>query len=120
MPGDGDGEEPEEKEFKGDEGNDVVEPTENAHVQNVVSAFVADNKTWEEMGLDEGLLANIIDTLGGKPSKIQAHAIKLIAEKNQKTGKFLDVMAAAPTGSGKTGAFAVGSILRIDRESPAT
>ena len=120
MPGDGDGEEPEEKEFKGDEGNDVVEPTENAHVQNVVSAFVAENKTWEEMGLDEGLLSNVIDTLGGKPSKIQAYAIRLIAEKNEKDDKFLDVMAGAPTGSGKTGAFAIGSILRIDRETPAT
>ena len=67
------------------------------------------------MGLSEALLTNIIDTLGGKPSKIQAHAIKIIAEPH-KNGKHIDMIAAAPTGSGKTGAFAVGSISRIDAE----
>jgi superfamily II DNA/RNA helicase len=48
-----------------------------------------------------------------KPSKIQAVSIPLIViEPNN------NLIAFAPTGSGKTGAFAIGSVLRVDRKNP--
>ena len=60
----------EEKEFNEDTDAAQVEPTQNEHVENAVSHFIAENKTWEAFGLSEDLLANIHDTLGGKPSKV--------------------------------------------------
>ena len=48
-----------------------------------------------------------------KPSKIQAVSIPLIVIE-----PYNNLIAFAPTGSGKTGAFAIGSVLRVDRKNP--
>ena len=47
-----------------------------------------------------------------KPSKIQAVVIPLIAKSIK--GEYHDLIAQSKNGTGKTGAFAIGSVLRVD------
>jgi len=47
-----------------------------------------------------------------KPSNIQAVAVPLIAKPIE--GEYFNLIAQSKNGSGKTGAFSIGSVLRID------
>ena len=49
-----------------------------------------------------------------KPSTIQGVSIPMIA-----TAPYHSLIAQAKNGSGKTGSFAIGSVLRVDRADPA-
>jgi translation initiation factor 4A len=64
-------------------------------------------KTWDELGLSEPLLRGIYSYGWEKPSAIQSVAIRPLM-----AGR--DVMAQAKAGTGKTGAFGVGLLTRID------
>ena len=63
--------------------------------------------TFDEMGLDDNLVRGIYSYGFEKPSKIQARAIVPMKEKN-------DILAQSQSGTGKTGAFSIGAISRID------
>ena len=54
-----------------------------------------------------------------KPSNIQGVAIPLIATKRS-DGIYPDLIAQSKNGSGKTGAFTIGSLLRVDSSIPKT
>ena len=62
---------------------------------------------WDEFDLDTSLLRGIYSFGFENPSQIQKTAILPIIEKH-------DIIAQAPSGTGKTGAFAVGALQRID------
>jgi len=64
---------------------------------------------FDDMGLPEDLLRGIYAYGFERPSAIQKKAIKPIAEGRE-------LIAQAQSGTGKTGAFTIGSIARIDRE----
>ena len=64
-------------------------------------------ETFDEMGLPDNLLRGIYAHGFEKPSMIQRKAIVPIRE-----GR--DVLAQAQSGTGKTGAFSIGSMCRVD------
>ena len=51
-----------------------------------------------------------------KPSNIQAVAIPLIVKPIKNV--YIDLIAQSKNGSGKTGAFCIGSLLRVDPSIP--
>ncbi|WUR04382.1 ATP-dependent RNA helicase eIF4A (TIF1) [Vairimorpha necatrix] len=68
---------------------------------------------WEDYNLDEDLVRGIYNMGFETPSHIQKVAIKPIID-----GK--DIRAQAQSGTGKTGAFAIGSLQCVDRNLPCT
>ena len=68
---------------------------------------------WSQMGLPQELLGLLMENGFPFPSKVQAHAIKLILE-NQED----HIIVQAPTGSGKTVAFILSTLTLIDRANP--
>merc|ERR1711998_581399 len=69
--------------------------------------------TFEEMGLDENILYAIYQYGFEKPSPIQRLAIKPIV-----AGR--DIIAQAQAGTGKTGAFTLSVLQRVDPTLPRT
>jgi len=63
--------------------------------------------TFEEMDLEENLLRGVFGHGFEKPSAIQMKAVVPIKEKR-------DILAQAQSGTGKTGAFLIGSLSRLD------
>jgi superfamily II DNA/RNA helicase len=53
------------------------------------------------------------------PSGIQGYAIPIIT-KTDSEGDFVSLIAQSKNGSGKTGAFTIGSVLRVDPKLPKT
>ena len=68
---------------------------------------------FDEFNLDDNLLRGIYSYGFENPSQIQKTAILPIIEKK-------DVIAQAPSGTGKTGAFTISSLQRINIESNTT
>lgn len=68
--------------------------------------------TFRELGLSEELLKALEAKGYGYPTKVQAEAIPLLMQ-------WRDVLAKAPTGTGKTFAFGIPLIERIDESSDA-
>jgi superfamily II DNA/RNA helicase len=68
---------------------------------------------WDDFYLDDNILRGIYSYGFEKPSQIQQTAILPILEKK-------DVIAQAPSGTGKTGAFTVSSLQRVDVTSDTT
>lgn len=64
-------------------------------------------ETFEELGIHENIIRGIYSYGFEKPSSIQARAIRPVLSGN-------DVIAQAQSGMGKTGAFTIGTLGRID------
>jgi translation initiation factor 4A len=64
-------------------------------------------ESWDDLSLDENILRSIYNYGFERPSEIQKKAIYPIIEGT-------DLIAQAQSGTGKTGAFVVGSLSRID------
>lgn len=64
-------------------------------------------ESWDDFGMDTGVLRGIYSIGFEKPSPIQSKAIKPMMD-----GK--DLLAQAQSGTGKTGAFSIGTLNRID------
>lgn len=81
------------------------------------SPFISVQKEWsnkEHFTIPEDLLKGITEGLDFKrPSKIQAVAIPMFLKKDD-NGEYEDLIAQSKNGSGKTGAFVIGSLLRVD------
>lgn len=74
--------------------------------EEVVSTYRS-VKRWDELNLSEGLLRSIYSYGFESPSEIQQKAILPIIENH-------DVIAQAQSGTGKTGAFTVATLSKID------
>lgn len=70
-------------------------------------------ESFDEMELDDNILRGIYGFGFEKPSEIQKRAIRPIKEGN-------DVIAQAQSGTGKTGAFSIGTLSLIDTANPHT
>ena len=99
--------------------NCKIELIKNDHTKNIASPFINHKKSWESeesFQIPKDLIKNIEDNLGfKKPSTIQSVSIPLIASE-----PYHSLIAQAKNGTGKTGAFAIGTALRIQRDSPET
>lgn len=72
------------------------------------------NSTWESLGVPEKLRTGLIEMGFIKPSKIQASTFPLVLRK-----PYSHMIAQAPNGSGKTGAFGIATLARIDESLKA-
>ena len=82
-----------------------------------ISPFVNTKKSWdnEEFKITPELKKGIKDGLNWEnPSKIQAMAIPYIVNPDADSGKHESLIAQAKNGAGKSGAFIIGSLLRVD------
>ena len=77
-------------------------------IQDKSDLFIKD-ATWEGLGVREELIKGLIEMGFTKPSKIQATTYPLIMKK-----PYQHLIAQAHNGSGKTGAFGIGTLARID------
>jgi ATP-dependent RNA helicase DDX47/RRP3 len=85
-------------------------PDNTEGIEDIDTSRQQEEKTFQDLGLDEELSARC-EALGWKkPTKIQCEAIPVALE-----GK--DVIGLAETGSGKTGAFAL-PVLQALRDNP--
>jgi len=87
----------------------------NKYTANLASPFINHSQQWENkehFDIPEDIQKNIVDKLGFiKPSTIQSVSIPMITNP-----PYLAVIAQARNGTGKTGSFAIGSTLRVDRK----
>jgi ATP-dependent RNA helicase DDX19/DBP5 len=67
------------------------------------------NATWESLGLTDNLRTGLIEMGFIKPSKIQASTYPSVMKK-----PYSHLIAQAPNGSGKTGAFGIATLARVD------
>lgn len=95
---------------------DQVELIKNKFTDNIASPFINQSKSWSDetqFQIPEDIRRNIEDELNFvKPSNIQAYSIPLIVAE-----PYHDLIAQARNGCGKTGSFAIGSTLRVDRSN---
>jgi len=89
------------------------------YIRNTASPFLSQQKDWkdeEHFKISDDILKGIVEVIKfEKPSKIQAVAIPMITKE-----PYHNVIAQSKNGTGKTGAFVIGSILRIDRSIKKT
>lgn len=94
-----------------------ISKTENQEADKKQHCNTADEvrviNRWDEYDLKTGLLRGIYANGFEEPSQIQKTAILPILEKR-------DVIAQAPSGTGKTGTFTIASLERVDIESNTT
>lgn len=81
------------------------------------SPFLHKQRTWEDedhMTIPKDILKGIVEELGFlSPSIIQGVAIPMITRKDE-NGEHINLIAQSKNGSGKTGAFTIGTVLRVD------
>ena len=86
--------------------------------QKMKSPFVNQSRQWDDkqyFDIPEDILKGIKEELQwDNPSRIQSVAIPYILEKDEDTKEYEDLIAQAKNGAGKTGAFVIGSLLRVD------
>ena len=92
---------------------EVVEGVQEFH-RNQASKFLSTTNDWddEKLALPEKIKQALKDADVLRPSKIQAYAIPLI-----QTEPYKSVVAQYHNGSGKTFAFALSALLRIDPDN---
>ena len=74
--------------------------------------MTSDIRTFESLGLSQGLLRALVASGYTQPTPIQEQAIPLILAGH-------DVLGAAQTGTGKTAAFGLPMLQRLGKETPA-
>jgi translation initiation factor 4A len=82
-------------------------------IESSVVEQIKSIENWDDFNLDDSLLRGIYSHGFENPSQIQKTAILPIIEKR-------DVIAQAPSGTGKTGAFTIGTLQRLDVSSRTT
>ena len=103
----------EESKNEGGQMIDEVKVMKNKYTRNVQSPFISEQREWQDgdhFSLSPELIKGITEENEfRKPSKIQAVAIPLIIQEPVN-----NLIAQAKNGTGKTGAFVIGSLLRVD------
>jgi ATP-dependent RNA helicase DDX19/DBP5 len=107
----------EKKEFVDGETDEVVATGQNNNrPENILSKedlYHFKDSTWETLGLKEDLIKGLLEMNFIKPSKIQSTAFPLVMKANHP-----DLIAQSHNGSGKTGAFGISVLSRVDENMP--
>ena len=107
----------EKKEFVDGEADEVVVTGQNNNrPENMLTnddLYHFKDSTWETLGLKEDLIKGLIEMNFIKPSKIQSTAYPLVMKANHP-----DLIAQSHNGSGKTGAFGISVLSRVDENIP--
>ena len=72
-------------------------------------------KSWEELGLDGALIDVLKKNKYNKPSKTQEKFLAELSKDKNASG-----MCEAPTGTGKTLAYIIAAVQKINRDKKAT
>ena len=81
--------------------------------KNIIHDMQSKKKSWEDIKVPEELRFSLEDLKMDKPSIIQANSIPKINDNQSENYLF-----QAGNGSGKTLAFSIPSIMRVDPENP--
>lgn len=86
---------------------------EEVGLENLVTEndLISKDLTWEEMGVRKEIIEGLLEMNFQKPSKIQTTTFPLIMRE-----PFSHLVAQAKNGAGKTGAFGLGVISRVDEK----
>lgn len=85
-------------------------------IENLVedNDLISKDLTWEEVGIRKEIIEGLMEMGFIKPSKIQSTCYPLIMRE-----PFSHLIAQAKNGAGKTGAFGLGVISRVDENDPS-
>ena len=85
-------------------------------IENLVedNDLISKDLTWEEMGIRKEIIEGLMEMSFVKPSKIQSTSYPLIMKE-----PFSHLVAQAKNGAGKTGAFGLGVVSRVDENDPS-
>lgn len=85
-------------------------------IENLVedNDLISKDLTWEEMGIRKEIIEGLMEMSFIKPSKIQSTSYPLIMRE-----PFSHLVAQAKNGAGKTGAFGLGVVSRVDENDPS-
>jgi ATP-dependent RNA helicase DDX19/DBP5 len=102
------------KELQDDDNDQAVvtKTGQDVGIENLLkddSELFNKDASWDQLGVREDLVKGLIEMNFTKPSKIQSTTYPLIMKK-----PFAHLVAQSPNGSGKTGAFGLGTLSRID------
>ena len=107
----------EKKEFVNNEDDEVVATNvTNNRPENMLKMedlYHFKDSTWETLGLKEDLIKGLLEMNFIKPSKIQSTAYPLVMKANHP-----HLIAQSHNGSGKTGAFGISVLSRVDENIP--
>ena len=107
----------EKKDFVNTEDDQVVPTNSNVdrpeNILNTEDLLHFKDSTWESLGLKEDLIKGLLEMNFIKPSKIQSTAYPLIMKPPHS-----HLIAQSHNGSGKTGAFGISLISRVDENIP--
>ena len=108
----------EEKKFDDEGKAEVTQIQIDPNIKSKkISQFINLKKSWDDAkyNIPADIMKGIRDGLNwDRPSKIQSVAIPYIIEIDEETKEHTPLIAQAKNGAGKSGAFIVGSLLRID------
>jgi len=103
----------EKKAFVNNEEDEVVATNENTNRPenelNIEDLYHFKDSTWESLGVREEIIKGLLEMNFVKPSKIQSTAYPLVMKASHS-----HLIAQSHNGSGKTGAFGICALSRID------
>jgi ATP-dependent RNA helicase DDX19/DBP5 len=105
-----------EKKLDEDEEDKIVkaEATTENHPENLIKddyQLYQKDATWESLGVREDIIKGLVEMGFIRPSRIQASTYPLVMKK-----PYSHLIAQAHNGSGKTGAFGIATLARIDEK----
>lgn len=95
----------------------VSEKQLNENIKQKKASVFLSEKYWDDadMKVPENIRKGIIEELKWpRPSRIQKNAIPNICTVDDESGEYEHLIAQAKNGAGKSGAFVIGSLLRVD------
>ena len=100
-----------EEEKKDGETSKLIKGMRELEVKNVVVNLESKNETWVTLGVPSDIEQGLANLSYFKPSIIQAKSIPFIVNNPSQNYGFQSI-----NGSGKTGAFAIPSLMKVDPE----
>lgn len=89
-------------------------------IQGDVNSPLYSAKTFEQLGLHPGILQGLLSMNFSKPSKIQEKALPLMIGNKKENIPPSNMIAQSQSGTGKTAAFVITILSRIDTSKPHT
>ena len=82
-----------------------------------VSAYEAENMTWDDLGIKKEIKEGLLDMDFIKPSKVQSTTFPLVMK--EEGGKRKHLIAQAKNGAGKTASFGLAAVSLVDESNPS-
>jgi len=100
------------EEEKKEEEKDTVELVTEEGIENLTTEndLLSKDVTWEELGVSEEIKKSLLEMKFFQPSKIQSTTFPIIMKE-----PYSHLIAQAKNGAGKTGAFGLGVVSRVDK-----